>query len=144
MIFFFYFERIHLLAMLRKMMGKILWNFQDRSDVIQGIIGKVLGMFWITVCVHKLFHAPKTSLNFVLSRVLFVGITPLITSSNVSWYCKQFDKIQIYHRLTHLPMDKMAAIQQTIFSDAFSWMKSSVFWLKFHSSLFLRVQLTMT
>ena len=33
-------------------------------------------------------------------------------------------------QLTHLPLDKMAAISQTIFSDAFSWMKSFVFWLK--------------
>ena len=40
------------------------------------------------------------------------------------------------------PQDKMAAILQTIFWDAFSWMKSFVFWLKFHWSLFLRVQLT--
>ena len=30
---------------------------------------------------------------------------------------------------------------QTIFSDAFSWM---IFWLRFHLSLFLRVQLTIT
>ena len=44
--------------------------------------------------------------------------------------------------LTQLPLDKMAAILQTIFSGAFSWMKSFVFWLKFHQSLFLRVQLT--
>ena len=43
---------------------------------------------------------------------------------------------------THLHLDKMAAFSQTIFSDAFSWMKSFVFWLKFHWSLFLRVQLT--
>ena len=28
-----------------------------------------------------------------------------------------------------------------IFSDVFSWMKSFVFWLKFHQSLFLGVQL---
>ena len=46
--------------------------------------------------------------------------------------------------LTHLPLDKMAAISQKIFSDAFLWMKSFVFWLKFHWSLFLRVQLTIT
>ena len=26
-------------------------------------------------------------------------------------------------KLTHLPLDKMAAVSQTIFSDAFSWMK---------------------
>ena len=44
--------------------------------------------------------------------------------------------------LTHLPVDKMAPILQTIVSDAFSWIKSFVFWLKFHWSLFLRVQLT--
>ena len=44
--------------------------------------------------------------------------------------------------LTHLPLDKMAAISQTLFSDAFSWMKSFVLWSKFHWSLFLRVQLT--
>ena len=37
--------------------------------------------------------------------------------------------------LTHLPLDKMAAIWQTIFSDVFSWMKSFVFWLKSHWSL---------
>ena len=42
------------------------------------------------------------------------------------------------------PLDKMTCISQTIFSDAFSWMKSFVFWLKFHWSLFLRVQLTIT
>ena len=46
--------------------------------------------------------------------------------------------------LTHLSSDKMAAISQTIFSDAFLWMKSFAFWLKFYWSLFLRVQLTIT
>ena len=31
--------------------------------------------------------------------------------------------------LTHLPLDKMATISQTIFSDAFLWMTSFWFWL---------------
>ena len=44
--------------------------------------------------------------------------------------------------LTHLPLDKMAAISQTIFSNAFSWIKNLVFWLKFHWRLFPGVQLT--
>ena len=44
--------------------------------------------------------------------------------------------IDLINLLTHLPLDKMAAILQTMFSDAFSWMKSFVFWLKFHWSLF--------
>ena len=42
--------------------------------------------------------------------------------------------------LTLLTLDNMAAISQTIFADAFLWMKSFVFWLKFHWSLFLRPQ----
>ena len=49
-----------------------------------------------------------------------------------------------YHfqsKLTHLSLDKMAAISQMIFSDEFVWLKSFVFWLKFHRGLFLKVQL---
>ena len=44
--------------------------------------------------------------------------------------------------LTHGGRDKMAAIFQTTFSNAFSWMKIFTFWLRFHWSLFTRVQLT--
>ena len=44
--------------------------------------------------------------------------------------------------LTHWGRDKMAAISQTMFSNAFSWMKMYEFRLKFHWSLFLRFQLT--
>ena len=44
---------------------------------------------------------------------------------------------------THLPLDKMAAVSQTIFSDAFSWMKSFEFWIKFHWNLFLMVKFTL-
>ena len=46
------------------------------------------------------------------------------------------------HLLTHWGWDKMAAILQTSFSNAFSWMKMFDFQLKFHGRLFLRVQLT--
>ena len=42
------------------------------------------------------------------------------------------------------PLNKMATILQKITLNAFSWMKSFVFWLKFHWSLFLGVQLTIT
>ena len=48
-----------------------------------------------------------------------------------------------WHRhLTHWGRDKMDAISQTTFSNAFPWMKIFEFRLKFHWSLFLRVQLT--
>ena len=46
------------------------------------------------------------------------------------------------HYLTHWSRDKMAAIFQTTYLKAFSWMKMYEFWLKFHWSLFLRIQLT--
>ena len=55
--------------------------------------------------------------------------------------CYESDHTNTF-QLTHLPMDIMAAISQTIFSDAFLWMKSFVIWLKFHWSLFVRVQFT--
>ena len=43
---------------------------------------------------------------------------------------------------THWGRDKMVAISQTTFSNAFSWMKMFEFQLIFHWSLFPRVQLT--
>ena len=45
-------------------------------------------------------------------------------------------------KLTHWGRDNMDAISQTTFSSALSWMKMFEFRLKFHWSLFLRVQLT--
>ena len=45
-------------------------------------------------------------------------------------------------QLTHWGRDKMDAISQTTLSNAFLRMKMLEFWLKFHWSLFLRVQLT--
>ena len=43
--------------------------------------------------------------------------------------------------LTHLPLDKVAAISQTTFSSAFSWMKRFGFLFKIHWNLFPSVQL---
>ena len=46
------------------------------------------------------------------------------TESNAGqnqWY---HEALLSYTELTHLSLDKMAAFLQTIFSDAFSWMKS--------------------
>ena len=44
--------------------------------------------------------------------------------------------------LTRLSPDNMATILPPIISDAFSWMKIIVFWLKFYWSLLQKVQLT--
>ena len=48
----------------------------------------------------------------------------------------------LYMLTTHWGRDKMDAIFQMTFSNAFYWMKMFKFWLRFHWSLFPRVQLT--
>ena len=62
----------------------------------------------------------------------------------VLWF--HFDNIQYMHFvcLTHWGRDKMDAISQTTFLNAFSWMKMFEYRLKLHWSLFLRVQLTIS
>ena len=49
-----------------------------------------------------------------------------------------------YSSLTHWGRDKMAAIWQTTFSNASSWMKIYEFRFRFHWSLLLRLQLTIS
>ena len=46
--------------------------------------------------------------------------------------------------LTHWGRDKMAVIFQTTLSNAFSWMKMYEVYLRFHWSLFLRFELTIS
>ena len=53
-----------------------------------------------------------------------------------------FVRMRPMAQLTHWGRDKMAAIFQTTFSNAFSSMKMYTFRLRFHWSLFPRVQLT--
>ena len=50
--------------------------------------------------------------------------------------------MSVQYYLTHWGRDKMAAVSQTIFSNAFSWIKMYEFRLKFHWSLILRFKLT--
>ena len=72
----------------------------------------------------------------------------LIDYINIS-YCGRCNTITDFQSfcqnlLTHWDRDKMGAIFQTAFWNAFSWMKMCEFWLKFYWSLFLRVQLTIS
>ena len=62
-------------------------------------------------------------------------VTAMIVTVSPQWI---FRYKQSTDGLTDIPWDKMAAISQKVFSDAFSWMKNFVFWLKFHWSLFIR------
>ena len=66
----------------------------------------------------------------------YQNLSRLLTS--LQWARAQLS----FWRLTHWGRDKMAAVSQTMISNAFSWMKMYEFHLKFHWSLFLRFQLT--
>ena len=78
-----------------------------------------------------------------------INFLQIFTTHNNSWFStwwitsREISSHTQCHKVTRAlthppPPDKMAVISQTIFSYAFSWMKSLSFWLKFHWSLFLR------
>ena len=75
------------------------------------------------------------------SKDLKIHMTFLLIYSvwwTVSPYCAEL----LLGNLTHWGRDKMAAVFQTTFSNAFSWMKMYKFRIRFHWSLFPRDQLT--
>ena len=83
----------------------------------------------------------SSNLNFSTESVKGEFQHYIMSGNEERWYRLSF--LYFFGKyLTHLPLNKMASISQTIFSNAFSWMKSFVFWFKFHWNLFLRVQLT--
>ena len=61
-------------------------------------------------------------------------------AANVSGW-KKHSQICFYMLATHWGWDKMAAIYQYTFLNAFSWLEMYTFRLRFHWSLFIRVQL---
>ena len=65
------------------------------------------------------------SFNEIRLKMSSAECQPLLLASVCYW-----GDLTCYS-LTHLPWTKKATISQTIFSDAFSWKKSFVFWLKF-------------
>ena len=63
--------------------------------------------------------------------VIVIGIVLVAASANSDWSRMQ--------KINSFPPGNVVAISQTTFSSVFSWMKSFVFWLNFHWSLFIRV-----
>ena len=62
-------------------------------------------------------------------------------TANWRWEDGRFSNSSNNHKLTHWGQDQTGTMLQTI-SNIFSWMKMLEFRLKFHWSLFSRVQLT--
>ena len=83
-----------------------------------------------TLIPQKTPHSSPSWLNYVVSIVRIWDKTDQIYQHSTA--------------LTHWGRDKMDAILQTAFSNAFSWMKTHKFRLRFHWSLFLRFELTIS
>ena len=92
---------------------------------------------------RKLMHGFGSWVGCSLATLHWVSVMSASMASTLFRILKAWVSTDRYYiELPHLPLDKMAAIWQTIFSNAFLWMKKYEYGLKCHWSLFLRVQLT--
>ena len=99
---------------------------------------------------HEYVHVTSSVVETIFiiafeSLSLIIAIRVTDVTGNVHPVCSLllfFTKPWSINLLTHWGRDKMDAISQTTFSSAFSWMKMYEFRLKFHWSLFLRIQWT--
>ena len=146
----------------------IPWNLSNKtpsSMESHGILSRSkvpwnsMGLFLKFHRISVEFHG--TRWIWYLKKIIFLNIVVGIWLMIICYLAKISQKRYILHwfqyrnsyfkhpsvsengmLLTHWGRDKMAAISQTTLSNAFSWMKMLEFRLKFHWSLFLRVQLT--
>ena len=96
----------------------------------------------------RTYFAHVTTLVGPATRTILVSTGTVCDRKLVSLIFNTWNILRVFSpyifisSLTHLSLDKIAAISQTIFTGAFSWMKSFAFWLKFHWSLFINGQIT--
>ena len=88
---------------------------------------------------HPVWPLIKHSKHSYFWKMLQIVFQFLIFPKTTGWFIhlvlwSSFP--ELIGSLTHLPVDEMAVILQT-FSNAFLWMKSSIFLFEFHRSLFL-------
>ena len=104
-----------------------------------------------SICENSLFSNifDMTSTHWPIVGSNFNGVIfkPIIQNSNMHilsqhWFSQCWLRSVSSQQLTHSGRDKMDAIFQTTFSNIYSWMKIYEYQLKFHWSLFLRLQLT--
>ena len=110
-------------------MGVFLWGGMADTAVVTNVK-------WMVYCYKIAFYHSGASDGSRLSILgwYYVFVRTHLRQPVLDWS---------WH-LTDPPLDTVATISQMIFLNALSWMKSFVFWLKFHWGLFLGVQLTLT
>ena len=89
---------------------------------------------------YHLLKATRTCLKCILKSLIADKLAKQgarASASMVLTLPSRYDTVSPQEGLTHWTRDKMGAISQTTFSNAFSCMKMFELWLKFHWSLFL-------
>ena len=110
-----------------KKINKICTIYQP-SPTIYKILCPLLINFALELVSH-LLHVKQLKNNNIALFSMLIGHR---LKALLNWF--------IISPLTHWGRDKMAAIFQTTFWNAFSWMKMFDFRLRFHGTLFRRVQ----
>ena len=99
---------------------------------------------------HRTLSGQRVSKPAIALKNKLVNLkqrSSMVTSSIQSSLIKHKAETSQRYEWKQIPFNslrprKMAAVSPTTLLNAFSWMKMLEFWLKFHWSLFLRVQLT--
>ena len=131
----------------------ITWIFLQFQNIFVGDYFSVIFRNMHMIDLNMWYYQISVAIAWVgiqrdLYGILIISYYKAIQTSHATGHSQYNGSISAQNRsssFSHyfkLPLDKMAAVLQTIFSDAFLWMRNFLFWLKFHWSLFLRVQLT--
>ena len=119
--------------------NKLQWKFNRNSNIfihenaIERVVCKIAAILSRPQCVNLVQCQPHKWRKCTVAK----------SSSCQAKWCLMYSLCQCLSFygccLTHWGQDKIAAVSQTTFSNAFSWMKMVEFRLKFHWNLFLRV-----
>ena len=104
--------------------------FSLKKKVFENVFFEMASILSRPQCVNETQQSLSMHFCLIIQLYNYHSITTTFTTANTT--------VAIHHWVR----DKMDALSQTTFSNAFSWMKMFKFWLKFHLSLSIWVQLT--
>ena len=101
-------------------------------------------LIYIYIFIQWQFYSSSgSSLSYVFNHSCCVDCNRVLSTMGViHQYVLVSGVCGAYKGLIHWGRDKMGDVFQTTFLNVFSWMKMYWYWLKFHWSLFLGIQLT--
>ena len=131
------------LNLVRVLSVRVNYSQQCRND-INGrweYSKSIMSVFWLKFSLKFVLQSPIDNKSSLV-QVMAWQLTDAYNRHQLSMCYKEVIPVGIHEPLTHWGRDNMAAIFQTTFSNAFSWLKMFEFRLQFHWNLFPRVKLT--